>query len=455
MANKQMNKILIANRGEIAVRIIRACKELDIKTVAVYSEADKDMLHTKMADEAICVGASPASKSYLNTFNILSAYEITGADAIHPGVGFLSEDYRFAQLCEDLNITYIGPKSSVIRQMGDKSKARKLMKDSGIPIIEGSEGYIVNVEDALIWANKIGYPVLIKASFGGGGKGIRIANNDEELRKQFNISKLESKRCFGRDELYFEKYIKNAKHIEFQIAADKYGNIIYLGERDCSMQRNKQKVIEESPSTILSSELREEIGQVAIKAARIARYENVGTVEFLIDRDNNYYFIEMNTRIQVEHPITEEVTGIDLIKEQIKIARREKLSLAQEDVKIQGHSIECRINSENPRNNFIPSSGKINKVILPGGKGVRVDMGICEGMEVSQYYDSMIAKLIVHGINREEAIRKMIRALDEIKIEGISTNIEFERWVLNQKEFLDGSYNTEFLADKVVNSNEF
>ncbi|WP_243156352.1 acetyl-CoA carboxylase biotin carboxylase subunit [Clostridium sp. C8-1-8] len=450
-----IRKVLIANRGEIAVRIIRACKELGIKTVAAYSEEDKYSLTTDLADEAICIGRASAKESYLNIPNIISACDVTGADSIHPGVGFLSEDPNFARICEDCNITFIGPSSETISMMGDKSRAKKIMRSLNIPTIPGSDGEINSVEEALIIANKIGYPVMIKASFGGGGKGIRIANSDEELKKEYYVSRLESKACFHSESVYIEKIIRSPKHIEFQIIADKYGNVVHLGERDCSMQRNNQKVIEESPCNYISEKLRRDMGEVAIKVAKSVGYVSAGTVEFLLDEDNNYYFMEMNTRIQVEHPITEVITGIDLVKEQINVASGKRLYFTQEEVSLSGHAIECRINAEDTKNGFAPCSGKIGTLILPGGTGIRVDSCIYSDCNVSPYYDSMIAKIIAHGRDRNESIKRMVRALEELRIDNIITNKNFQSWLLEQEEFLNGSYNTEFLSNKLVSVNEF
>ena len=402
-----LKKILIANRGEIAVRIIRACRELGISTVAIYSEADKYALHTQMADEAVCVGGPQSKDSYLNMTNILSACVLTGCEGIHPGFGFLSENPKFAKMCEECNIKYIGPDYKIIELMGNKAKAREVMKKANVPVVPGYEGEITSVSQALEIAKEIGFPVMIKAAAGGGGKGIRIVNEEGEFEHNYNAAKLESKACFSDDRIYIEKFIQKPRHIEFQILADKFGNVIHLGERDCSIQRNHQKMIEESPSVILSDELRKKMGDTAVRAAKAAKYENAGTIEFLLDKDK-FYFMEMNTRIQVEHPVTETVTGIDLIKEQIKIADGQPLSYKQKDIKINGHAIECRINAENPLLNFRPSPGVITDLYLPGGNGVRIDSAVYNGYEVTPYYDSMLVKLIVHGENREEAIKKMI-----------------------------------------------
>ena len=445
-----MNKILIANRSEIAVRIIRACKEMNIKTVAVYSEADKDAMHTRLADEAICIGPAPAMKSYLNLKNIIEAANITGADSIHPGFGFLSENSQFAKICEESNIKFIGPSYKVIELMGNKSNAKKLMKEQGVPTIPGSDGSVKGLEEAINIANKIGYPIMLKASSGGGGKGIRIINSEEELRENYNIVKQEAKISFNDDEIYIEKFIRNPRHVEIQILADEYGNIIHLGERDCSIQRRHQKLIEETPSTAISEKLRNKMGEAAIKAAKAAGYSSAGTVEFLVDEDKNFYFMEMNTRIQVEHPITEMRTGIDIVKEQIKIAAGEKLKLKQKDIEFKGNSIECRINAENPLKNFMPCPGKITGLNLPGGNGVRIDTSIYEGYVIPKEYDSMLAKIIVHGSSRNEAIAKMKRALEETVIEGIDTNIDFLFSIIKNPNFIRGEFDTSFIEKEIL-----
>lgn len=420
-----INKILIANRGEIAVRIIRACREMGIQTVAIYSEADKDALHTQLADESICIGPAPAKDSYLNMESIISATITSGAQAIHPGFGFLSENYRFAKLCEKCNIVFIGPPSEVIRKMGNKTEARNTMLEAGVKIIPGYNKSIETVEEGKKIAKKIGYPVIIKAELGGGGKGMRTAFNEEEFEFAFLSAKKEAKAAFGDDSVYMEHFIEHPRHVEFQILADSYGNIIHLGERDCSIQRNHQKFIEESPCVALSQELREKMGAEAVKAARAAGYINAGTIEFLLENDKDFYFMEMNTRIQVEHPVTEWVTGIDLVKEQIRIASGKTLKYAQEDVQLKGHSIECRINAENPALNFRPSPGRITDIYLPGGKGIRIDSAVYSGYDIPPFYDSMLAKLIVHAKNRQEAIKKMKSALGEVIIEGIDTNVDY------------------------------
>ena len=444
-----MNKILIANRGEIAVRIIRACKEMNIKTVAVYSEADKNSLHTRLADESVCIGSGPASKSYLNIQNIIEAANIKGADAIHPGYGFLSENSKFAKICEESNIIFIGPKSEIIDLLGNKSNAKELMKKSGIPVIPGSDGGIKDVDEAKKVAKKIGYPVLLKASNGGGGKGIRLVCREEDLEKELYLVKQEAKNAFNDDEIYVEKYIENPRHIEVQIMADNFGNVVHLGERDCTIQRNHQKIIEETPSKIIDDNLRNILGETAVKVAKIAKYNNLGTVEFLVDKDKNFYFMEMNTRVQVEHPITELRTNIDLIKEQIKISADTKLRIKQEEIKFQNYVIECRVNAEDVDNNFRPCPGKITGLNLPGGNGVRIDTAIYEGYEIPSYYDSMIAKLIVYGVNRNEAISKARRALEEFIIEGVKTNIDFLYSIITNPDFIRGNYDTSFVEKEL------
>ena len=440
-----MNKILIANRGEIAVRIIRACKEMNIKTVAVYSEIDKDSLHTRLADEAICIGPAPSNKSYLSFKNIIEAANITGSDSIHPGFGFLSENSQFARICEESNIKFIGPSYKVIELMGNKSNAKELMKKAGVPTVPGSEGSIKGIKDAFEVAKKIGYPVMLKAAAGGGGKGIRIVNNERELESNYNIVKQEAKISFNDDEIYMEKFIENPRHVEIQILADEHGNVIHLGERDCTVQRRHQKVVEETPSTAIDEKLRNKMGEAAIKAAKAAGYTSCGTVEFLVDKHKNFYFMEMNTRIQVEHPITEERTGIDIVKNQIKIAAGEELKIKQKEIEFKGHAIECRINAENPSKNFRPCPGTITGLNLPGGKGIRIDSAIYEGYTIPPTYDSMIAKIIAYGANRNEAISKMKRALEETVIEGIDTNIDFLLEIIKNKNFIRGDYVTSFI----------
>jgi acetyl-CoA carboxylase biotin carboxylase subunit len=439
------NKILIANRGEIAVRIIRACREMGIRTVAVYSEADKDCLHTLLADEAICIGPAPSSQSYLNMERILSATVAMKADAIHPGFGFLSENARFAKLCQQCNITFIGPSAEIINRMGNKSEARNTMMQAGVPVVPGSKEPVYTAEDGLVMAKEIGFPVMIKASSGGGGKGMRISRSEEDFTEHFNAAQLESVKGFSDDTMYIEKYIEKPRHVEFQIMGDKFGHVVHLGERDCSIQRRHQKVMEESPCEVISPELRKKMGEVAVKAAKAVNYENAGTIEFLLDKDKNFYFMEMNTRIQVEHPVTEMVTGLDLIKEQIKIAAGERLSMTQDDIHLTGHAIECRINAENPAKNFMPCPGKITNVHVPGGNGVRIDTHIYNDYQVPANYDSMLLKLIVHGEDRETAIAKMRSALGELVIEGIETNLDFQYEILSHEAYQKGDTDTHFI----------
>ncbi|CUN70860.1 acetyl-CoA carboxylase biotin carboxylase subunit [Clostridium disporicum] len=441
-----IRKVLIANRGEIAVRVIRACKEMGIKTVAIYSEADKEAMHTQLADESICVGTPKSKDSYLNESNIISAAVITKCNAIHPGFGFLSEKAEFAAICEECNIKFIGPSSEVINLMGNKSKAREIMSKAGVPIVPGSDGLVKSFKEAKIEAKRIGYPVMIKASAGGGGKGIRIVHKEDELENSFFTAKSEAQINFGDDSVYMEKFIENPRHIEFQILADSFGNVVHLGERDCSVQRRNQKLLEEAPSSILSDELREKMGRAAVDAAKAVGYTNAGTIEFLVDKHKNFYFMEMNTRIQVEHPVTEMVTSVDIVKEQLRIANGEKLSINQEDINVKGHSIECRINAENPNKNFAPSPGKIEFLNVPGGNGIRVDTAVYPGYTIPPVYDSMIAKVIVHGNNREEAINKMIRALDEFVIQGVECNIDFQIDILNNERFKLGIFDTSFIS---------
>ena len=439
------NKILIANRGEIAVRIIRACREMGIRTVAVYSEADKDCLHTLLADEAICIGPAPSSQSYLNMERILSATVAMKADAIHPGFGFLSENARFAKLCQQCNITFIGPSAEIINRMGNKSEARNTMMQAGVPVVPGSKEPVYTAEDGLVMAKEIGFPVMIKASSGGGGKGMRISRSEEDFTEHFNAAQLESVKGFSDDTMYIEKYIEKPRHVEFQIMGDKFGHVVHLGERDCSIQRRHQKVMEESPCEVISPELRKKMGEVAVKAAKAVNYENAGTIEFLLDKDKNFYFMEMNTRIQVEHPVTELVSGIDLIKEQIRVAAGEPLSVSQEDIQIKGHAIECRINAENPKKHFMPCPGRITNVHIPGGNGVRVDTHIYNYYKVHANYDSMIMKLIVYDKDRASAIAKMRSALGEVIIEGIETNIDFQYEILENEAFQKGDTDTGFI----------
>ena len=443
-----INKVLIANRGEIAVRVIRACKEMNIKTVAIYSEVDKDALHVRLADEAVCVGPAKSSDSYLNEKNILEAACLTGADSIHPGFGFLAENAKFAKMCEECNIKFIGPSYETIELMGNKINSKKLMKENDVPVIDGSKDKLNSYKEAEKLAQSIGYPVILKASAGGGGKGIRIVFKKEELKDMLSLVKQEAKNAFGDDTIYMEKYVQNPRHVEIQILSDMYNNCVYLGERDCSVQRNNQKILEEAPSTVLNNAMRKAMGEAAVRAAKAANYEGAGTVEFLVDSSNNYYFMEMNTRIQVEHPVTEMMTGIDIVKQQLKIASGKRLDLMQDKIKPRGHSIECRINAENPYKNFMPSPGKITKLVLPGGNETRVDTAVYEGYTIPPYYDSMIAKIIVHARTRNEAILKMKRALDECIIEGIETNIEFLKSILLNEKFKSGEFTTAIIKEE-------
>ncbi len=444
-------KVLIANRGEIAVRIIRACREMGIATVAVFSEPDRDALHTQLADEAVCIGPAKATDSYLNMQNIISAAVSTKAQAIHPGFGFLAENSIFAGMCAECNIKFIGPSSDIIDAMGNKSNARELMIKAGVPVIPGSDGVVESVEKAKEVAKKLGYPVMVKASAGGGGKGIRIVRDESELENAYESAKSETKAAFGDDTMYMEKVIENARHIEIQILGDEFGNVIHLGERDCSLQRRNQKVLEEAPSPVLSEETRRAMGEAAVKAAKAVGYQSAGTIEFLYDRDGNFYFMEMNTRIQVEHPVTEMITGIDIVKEQISIAEGNPLSIKQEDVVIKGHAIECRINAENPSKNFAPSPGKIEYLLVPGGGlGVRIDSAVYAGCSILPYYDSMIAKVITYGNTRQEAIEKMRRCLYEFVITGVDTNIEFQEEILSNEKYLEGLFDTGFIAREII-----
>ena len=440
-----LRKVLIANRGEIAVRIIRACRELGISTVAVYSEADKTALHKSLADEAVCIGPAPSAKSYLNIKAIIEAACLTGCDSIHPGFGFLSENSHFAKICEEIGIKFIGPSRTLIDLLGNKSKAKQTMKNAGVPVVPGSDGLVNSKKEAIEIAKQIGYPVMLKASAGGGGKGIRIVREEEELKKAYDIVKQEASASFGDDSLYMEKYIERPRHVEIQILGDEHGNVVHLGDRDCSLQRRNQKMLEESPSPAISEKTRKQMGEVAVKAAKEIGYYNAGTIEFLVDKDQNFYFMEMNTRIQVEHPVTELVAGIDMIKEQLKIASGEKLSFAQKDITFTGHSMEVRVNAENPRKNFMPCPGKITELHLPGGNGIRVDTAIYAGYTVPQTYDSMLAKIIVHAGTREESIQKMKSALGECVIEGIDTNIDFLLQILENKDFVENHYDTSFI----------
>lgn len=447
-------KVLIANRGEIAVRVIRACRELGIGTVAVYSEADRDALHVKLADEAYCIGPKASKESYLNIANIMSVATKVGADAIHPGYGFLAENADFAEICAACNITFIGPDPEAIVKMGDKSTAKETMKAAGVPTVPGTDGLVEDISEAIRTANEIGYPVMVKATAGGGGRGMRVAVDDEDLEKAIRQAQNEAKTAFGNPGVYLEKFVEGPRHVEIQIMADKHGNVVYLGERDCSIQRRHQKLIEEAPSPALSEELRRQMGEAAVAAARAVSYHGAGTVEFLLDKHGNFYFMEMNTRIQVEHPVTELVTGFDLIKEQITVAAGLPLSFTQDEVKLNGWAIECRINAENPAKNFMPSPGQITEYLPPGGFGVRVDSAAYAGYTIPPYYDSMIAKLIVWGKDREEAIARMKRALEEFVVAGISTTIPFHLKVLDHEVFVSGEFDTKFLENYPLDLDE-
>ncbi len=442
------NKILIANRGEIAIRIIRACRELGVKTVAVYSTADKTALHAQIADEAVCIGPAPSKDSYLNSKALLAACEITGAQAIHPGFGFLSENSHFVRLCDKCGIKFIGPGADAMDAMGDKANAKKTMIENDVPVVPGSDGVVETLEEAQEIAARIGYPIMVKASAGGGGRGIRLVEKPEELEAAMTAAKQEAKQFFANDDIYIEKFIVNPRHVEIQLLADEHGNVIYLGERDCSLQRRNQKVLEESPSPIMTEELRKRMGEAAVRAAKACGYANAGTVEFLVDKDLNFYFMEMNARIQVEHPVTEMVTGVDLVKAQINIAAGLPLQYKQEDIKLTGHVIECRINAEEPKNNFRPCPGKIKSIHMPGGFGVRIDTAVYQGYEIPPYYDSMIAKVLVKGEDRKEAIQKMKVALSEFLIEGINTNIDFQLNLLRDEDVESGNFDIGFLNRK-------
>ena len=444
------DRVLIANRGEIALRIIRACKEMGISTVAVYSQADEFSLHTQLADHAVCIGPPQSSSSYLLVEQIISAAEICDVDAIHPGYGFLAENAHFAEICNASKIKFIGPGPEAITALGDKAIARQTMVDAGVPVTPGSDGEIANEESAKKIARKMGYPVIIKASAGGGGKGMRVAHNDVSLIQGFHAARSEAEKAFGNPGVYIEKYIENPRHIEFQILADEHGNVVHLGERDCSIQRRHQKLIEESPSPALSPQMRKAMGDAAVKAAQAANYANAGTIEFLVTGDD-FYFMEMNTRIQVEHPVTEEITGIDLIKEQLKIASGEKLSFSQKDIAFNGHAIECRINAEDPYRNFTPSPGKVELYNPAGGMGIRIDSHVYSGYTISPYYDSMIAKLIVHAPDRATALAKCERALDEFLIEGVKTTIPFTRFIVGSTDFAAGKYDTGYIERLMKN----
>ena len=446
-----LKKILIANRGEIAVRIIRACRELGIRTVAVYSEIDKNSLHKELADEAVCIGPAPSNKSYLNVKAIIEAACLTGCDGIHPGYGFLSENSSFAKMCDEIGIKFIGPTHKMIELMGNKSKAKETMKNAGVPVVPGSDGLVDNVLEAIKVALRIGYPVILKASSGGGGKGIRIAYNEKELVKFYDLVRQEAKISFNDDSIYIEKFIENPRHIEVQVMADEHGNVIHLGERDCTVQRNNQKMLEETPSGVITDKLRQKMGKITVNALKEIGYSNVGTIEYLLDKNKDFYFMEMNTRVQVEHPITETITGVDIIKEQLRIASGEKLKYKQDDIKFTGHSLEARINAENPYKNFMPCPGEIKELHIPGGNGVRIDTAIYPGYKIPPTYDSMIAKVIVHGKDRNESIVKMKSALGEFVIDGISTNIDFLYKILEDEDFISNNYDTSFIAKKFAN----
>ncbi len=440
-------KILIANRGEIAVRIIRACREMGILSVAVYSEADREALHTQLADEAVCIGPAQTAESYLNMERILSAAIATKAQAIHPGFGFLSENEHFADMCVKSGIAFVGPSGELIGKMGNKSQARATMMEAGIPVVPGTKEPVYEAEQGLAIADEMGYPVMIKASSGGGGKGMRIASSHEEFENHFHLAQQESVNAFGDNTMYIEKYIEKPRHIEIQILADKFGNTLWLGERDCSIQRRHQKVMEESPCAVIDDNLRQRMGETAVQAAKAVHYENAGTIEFLLDKNKNFYFMEMNTRIQVEHPVTEMVTGIDLVKEQIRIAAGESLKIGQEEIRLKGHAIECRINAEDPEKNFMPCPGTIEDLHFPGGNGVRIESALYNGYTIPPYYDSMVAKVIVHGEDRIDAIRKMRSALGEVVVDGITTNLDFQYDILNHPTFLSGDIDTHFIPD--------
>ena len=440
-----LKKVLIANRGEIAVRIIRACREMGIRTVAIYSEADSCALHKELADESVCIGPAPSNKSYLNIKAIIEAACLTGCDSIHPGFGFLSENSHFAKICDEIGIKFIGPSAKLIDLMGNKSKAKETMKKAGVPVVPGSDGLVGTMQEAIQIANQIKYPVILKASAGGGGKGIRIAYTEEELIKSYELVKQEAKISFNDDSIYIEKFIENPRHVEIQILADEHGNAIHLGERDCSVQRRNQKVLEETPSAAIDDKLRKRMGEVAVKAVKEIGYYNAGTIEFLVDKNKDFYFMEMNTRVQVEHPVTEMVTGMDIIKEQIKIASGEKLEMKQADIHFTGHSLEARVNAENPSKNFMPCPGTIKEIHIPGGNGIRVDTAVYSGYKVPQNYDSMNAKVIVHGKDRNESIAKMKSALAEFVIEGIDTNIDFLLKILENENFIKNNYDTSFI----------
>ena len=441
------HKILIANRGEIAIRIIRACREMGIQTVAVYSEADKDALHAQLADEAICIGPAASKDSYLNMERILSATIASHAEAIHPGFGFLSENSKFVEMCQKCHVAFIGPSADLIQKMGNKSEARKTMIEAGIPVVPGTKEPVHEAQEALEKAKEIGFPVMIKASSGGGGKGMRVSESEEDFIDNFNMAQSESVNAFADDKMYLERYVQRPRHVEVQIMADKFGNVIHLGERDCSIQRRHQKMIEESPCCAISEELRQKMGETAVRAAKAVGYENAGTIEFLLDKSGEFFFMEMNTRIQVEHPVTEWVSGVDLIKEQIRVAAGMPLSVTQDEVQITGHAIECRINAEDAERHFMPCPGTIENIHIPGGNGVRVDTAVYNGYTIPPYYDSMIMKIIVHDRDRKSAIDKMISTLGELVIEGVKTNIDFQYELLNNEDFQSGDITTHFIPE--------
>lgn len=443
-----VNKVLIANRGEIAVRIIRACRELGIRTVAVFSEADRNALHAQIADEAVCIGPAPTKDSYLNMKAILAACEITGAQAVHPGFGFLAENAEFAHMCGRCNLIFIGPDPSSIKLMGDKATAKDTMKKAGVPVVPGSDGEVTSLSEAKRVAERVGYPVMVKASAGGGGRGIRRVDSPDKLEAAINAARAEAGAFFGNDGVYIEKCIVNPHHIEVQVLADNYGNAVYLGERDCSLQRRNQKVLEESPSPFVSESLRRKMGETSVRAVQACGYKNAGTIEYLVDENGNFYFMEMNTRIQVEHPVTEFVTGVDIVKQQILIACGEKLPFGQSDIKLSGHAIECRINAESPKLDFRPSPGKIESLHMPGGPGIRIDSAVYQGYAIPPYYDSMIAKLIAYAPTREQAIRKMHWALAEFLVEGIDTNIDYQLEIIKDPDFIKGNFDVGFLLRK-------
>lgn len=441
------HKILIANRGEIAIRIIRACREMGIQTVAVYSEADKDALHAQLADEAICIGPAASKDSYLNMERILSATIASHAEAIHPGFGFLSENSKFVEMCQKCHVAFIGPSADLIQKMGNKSEARKTMIEAGIPVVPGTKEPVHEAQEALEKAKEIGFPVMIKASSGGGGKGMRVSESEEDFIDNFNMAQSESVNAFADDKMYLERYVQRPRHVEVQIMADKFGNVIHLGERDCSIQRRHQKMIEESPCCAISEELRQKMGETAVRAAKAVGYENAGTIEFLLDKSGEFFFMEMNTRIQVEHPVTEWVSGVDLIKEQIRVAAGMPLSVTQDEIQITGHAIECRINAEDAERHFMPCPGTIENIHIPGGNGVRVDTAVYNGYTIPPYYDSMIMKIIVHDRDRKSAIDKMISTLGELVIEGVKTNIDFQYELLNNEDFQSGDITTHFIPE--------